>query len=145
MDKQNHTKHNVAKFIKEIFRDATPVNDSREPYQMMGRIKTPEDIGTAIDETFIALEALKNRKSKFDDRRFWSLFFLALMIAGVITIKSIIVTGIVLSGTIVAAIVFSKAHKAASPIEIEIEAYSRVLLKLHEMQIMYCQIGKTWQ
>lgn len=144
MDKQNHTKHDVARFLKEMLRDATPVNNPREPYQMMGRIRTPEDIGTAINETFTALEALKKRKGKFDDRRIWSFFFFALMIAGVVTIKSLIATGIFLFGTIVATLVFSKAHKAVSPLEIEIKAYDRVLQKLYEMQIMYERTGKTW-
>lgn len=140
MNMREQTKQEAAEFIKQAIGDVKQNISLRKPYQMMDRIKNPEDIEATIAETFTAFDAVKKQKSQYDDRRIWSLFGFALVITGLITIKSFIASGIFLVGAIVIALIFSKAHKAAFPLEIEIKAYEGVLLKLHEMKILHEKI-----
>lgn len=143
MDRQKLFKSGVDEFLEKTLGGAgQSVDDYRRPFQMMGLIKSPGDIEAAIAETFAAFERVRKKKDQIDSRRLWSLFGLALMMTGIITVKSLLPTIGFFGGTIVAMIFFSKAQRAASPLAIEIKAYEGVLLKLHEMKIMHEQVGR---
>jgi hypothetical protein len=144
MDRQNHFKQEAARFLKEAIGDAKQTTDDLlKPYQMMERIKTREDIEAAITKTLASYENLRKRKGLFDSRRIWSFFCFTLMITGVVTIKSLIASGFFLFGAIIAVFIFSKAHQAASPLEMETKAYDAVLLKLLEMKILCEQAANS--
>ncbi len=136
-------KSGVDEFLEKTLGGAKQaVDDYRRPFQIMGLIKSPDDIETAITETFTAFERVRKKKDSIDSQRLWSLFGFALTMISIITVKSLLPTIGFFCGTIVTMIFFSRAQRAASPLAIEIKAYEGVLLKLHEMKIIHEQVGR---
>jgi hypothetical protein len=141
MDRKKLFKPVVDDFLERTLGSAEQdVDNYRRPFQMMGLIKSPDDIEAAIIETFAAFKRVRKKKDQFDSQRLWSLFGFALMMTGIVTAKSLMPTIGFFCGSIIAMIFFSKAQKLSSPLTIEINAYEGVLLKLHEMKIMHEQV-----
>lgn len=143
MDRQNHSEQEAARFLKETFSYAKQkTEDLRTPYQMMERIKSPDDIDPTITATFDAFERVRKKKFQFDNRLVWSIFGLVLLMFGFVTVKTLLSSVVFICGSSVAMFIFSKAHTARSPLAIEIEAYKAVLMELHKMKIMHEQVGR---
>ncbi len=144
MSQQKEFKAVVDEYLEKMLgaTDRGP-DDYRQPFQIMDRIKSPDDIDAAIIETNAAFDHIRKRKDKVDLRRVWSLLGTVLMITGIITVKGLLPTIVFIFGTIVGMIFFSKAQRAVSPLTIEIKAYEGVLLELHKMKILHEQVDKS--
>jgi hypothetical protein len=137
MNRQIKSKLEVAEFLKTTLgsADQAPV-DYRWPFQMMERVKNPDDIEAAIAEMFESLDCVKKKKERLDTHRIWWFSVLIVMILCVVTIKNLLWIVIFSSCIIIAALFFSKVQKSISPLILEVEAHKSVLLELLKINIM---------
>jgi hypothetical protein len=137
MRDRDEVRERVRKTFKEIIGNPQPkLQNYRQLLVDIDRISNLDDTESAIRETFASLERVGKQKERIDSKRLWSLFISLMMLTLVLTMKSLALSAVFLVIALIAMCIFAKAHKAAFPLNIEIEACKGVLLELHKKKIV---------